>query len=96
MLNFLAPLYCAPEMLKNREQNRRRRMDQKWIAQSSSRRQAGDIYAFGMVMYEILFRAMPYPQCTDISGTLRIARAVTVPTCKVDRQTPAYKFLVAA
>ncbi|KAH7671562.1 Protein GCY-18, partial [Aphelenchoides avenae] len=62
-----SPLYCAPEMLKNREQNRRRRMDQKWIAQSSSRRQAGDIYAFGMVMYEILFRAMPYPQCTDIS-----------------------------
>ncbi|KAH7725937.1 Protein GCY-23 [Aphelenchoides avenae] len=48
-------------------------MDQKWIAQSSSRRQAGDIYAFGMVMYEILFRAMPYPQGTDISGSAVLA-----------------------
>lgn len=69
-------------MLKNREQNRRRRTDQKWIAQSSSRRQAGDIYAFGMVMYEILFRALPYPQGTDISGTLRIARSEPFPYAK--------------
>jgi serine/threonine protein kinase len=49
-------LYCAPELLKNREQNRRRGMEQVWIKQSQARRQAGDIYAFGIVMYEILFR----------------------------------------
>lgn len=60
-------------MLKNREMNRRRRMDQRWVMQSQARRQAGDIYAFGMVMYEILFRQLPYPQGTDLSGTLRIA-----------------------
>lgn len=32
-------IYCAPEMLKNREQNRRRRMDQNWVQQSIARRQ---------------------------------------------------------
>uniref|UniRef100_A0AC34QKF2 Guanylate cyclase n=1 Tax=Panagrolaimus sp. JU765 TaxID=591449 RepID=A0AC34QKF2_9BILA len=61
-------LYCAPEFLKNKEQNRIRRMDQKWMMQSGGRRQAGDIYAFGMVMYEILFRALPYPIGTDINA----------------------------
>ncbi|PAV74631.1 hypothetical protein WR25_25635 [Diploscapter pachys] len=49
-------LYDAPEMLKNREKNRIRRM----------RRQFGDIYAFGMIMYEIIFRALPFPDDTDI------------------------------
>ena len=57
-------------MLKNRESNRRRRMDQRWIAQSQNRRQAGDIYAFGMVMYEILFRALPYPEGTDVNAMI--------------------------
>lgn len=61
-------MYCAPEFLKNKEQNRIRRMDQKWMMQSGGRRQAGDIYAFGMVMYEILFRALPYPIGTDINA----------------------------
>uniref|UniRef100_A0A914DTM9 Guanylate cyclase n=1 Tax=Acrobeloides nanus TaxID=290746 RepID=A0A914DTM9_9BILA len=61
-------LYCAPEMLKNRDINRRRRTSQKWVMQSQARRQAGDIYAFGMVMYEILFRALPYPEDTDYNG----------------------------
>ncbi|CAK5041094.1 unnamed protein product [Meloidogyne enterolobii] len=55
-------------MLKNREQNRRRRMDQSWIQQSVMRRQAGDIYAFGIVMYEILFRDLPFPRNVDLSG----------------------------
>ncbi|KAI6221063.1 Guanylate cyclase [Aphelenchoides besseyi] len=41
-------LYCAPEMLKNREQNRVRRGDQKWLTQTQARRQCADIYAFGM------------------------------------------------
>ena len=57
-------------MLKNREANRRRRMDQKWVSQSQTRRQAGDIYAFGMVMYEILFRALPYPEGTDVNAMI--------------------------
>nr|CAD2174260.1 unnamed protein product [Meloidogyne enterolobii] len=61
-------IYCPPEMLKNREQNRRRRMDQSWIQQSVMRRQAGDIYAFGIVMYEILFRDLPFPRNVDLSG----------------------------
>src|ERR1700678_4542920 len=56
-LNAVFPdsLYCPPELLKNRESNRRRGMDQNWLKQSTNRRQAGDIYAFGMVMYENLF-----------------------------------------
>uniref|UniRef100_A0AC35GUX1 Guanylate cyclase n=1 Tax=Panagrolaimus sp. PS1159 TaxID=55785 RepID=A0AC35GUX1_9BILA len=61
-------IYYAPEFLKNREQNKRRRMDQSWVAQSKARRQAADIYAFGMVMYEILFRSLPFPDGTDIAA----------------------------
>ncbi|KHN83316.1 Atrial natriuretic peptide receptor 2 [Toxocara canis] len=60
-------LYCAPEMLKNREVNRRRLMDQSWVKQTQAARQSGDIYAFGMVMYEIIFRALPFPEHTDIN-----------------------------
>ena len=41
-------------------------MDQTWVAQSKSRRQAGDIYAFGMVMYEMIFRSLPFPEGTDV------------------------------
>ncbi|PAV84553.1 hypothetical protein WR25_18222 [Diploscapter pachys] len=59
-------LYDAPEMLKNREKNRIRRVDQDWMKQSQMRRQFGDIYAFGMIMYEIIFRALPFPDDTDI------------------------------
>uniref|UniRef100_A0AC34EZM4 Guanylate cyclase n=1 Tax=Panagrolaimus sp. ES5 TaxID=591445 RepID=A0AC34EZM4_9BILA len=66
-------LYYAPEFLKNREQNKRRGMDQSWVAQSKSRRQAADIYAFGMVMYEILFRSLPFPEGTDINGVAQTA-----------------------
>uniref|UniRef100_A0A914RHN3 Protein kinase domain-containing protein n=1 Tax=Parascaris equorum TaxID=6256 RepID=A0A914RHN3_PAREQ len=59
-------------MLKNRETNRRRMMDQSWVKQSQARRQSGDIYAFGMVMYEIIFRALPFPEGTDINGSVRM------------------------
>ncbi|KAH7701828.1 Protein GCY-8, partial [Aphelenchoides avenae] len=59
-------LYAAPEMLKNRESNRRRGVDQNWVKQTQNRRQAGDIYAFGVVMYEVLFRALPFPEGTDL------------------------------
>uniref|UniRef100_A0A914GX16 guanylate cyclase n=1 Tax=Globodera rostochiensis TaxID=31243 RepID=A0A914GX16_GLORO len=61
-------LYCAPELLKNRDQNRRRGMEQVWLKQSAARRQAGDIYAFGIVMYEILFRGLPFPEGADLAG----------------------------
>ncbi|KAI6205046.1 hypothetical protein M3Y94_00747900 [Aphelenchoides besseyi] len=59
-------VYCAPEMLQNREQNRRRAMDKSWVKQTAGRRQAGDIYAFGILAYEILFRALPFPATTNI------------------------------
>ncbi|GMT22512.1 hypothetical protein PFISCL1PPCAC_13809, partial [Pristionchus fissidentatus] len=31
------------------------------------RRQLGDVYAFGMIMYEIIFRALPFPDSQDIT-----------------------------
>ncbi|KAH7718579.1 RGC/RGC protein kinase [Aphelenchoides avenae] len=58
-------LYCAPEMLKNREVNRRRGAEQAWVKQTQNRRQSSDIYAFGVVMYEILFRGLPFPEATN-------------------------------
>lgn len=58
----------APELLKNRESNRVRTTDQKWLLQSNARRQSGDVYSFGMVMYEILFRAIPFPEGSDINA----------------------------
>ncbi|MFH4979757.1 hypothetical protein AB6A40_006466 [Gnathostoma spinigerum] len=67
-------LYCAPELLKNREQNRKRGTDKKWLKQSVSRRQAGDIYAFGMVMYEILFRSLPYASNTNVDELIEFLR----------------------
>ncbi|CAL2041129.1 unnamed protein product [Caenorhabditis brenneri] len=60
-------LYEAPEMLKNREKNRTRRVDQDWMRQTQARRQLGDVYAFGLVMYEIIFRGMPFPEGTNQS-----------------------------
>uniref|UniRef100_A0AAF5PX87 Guanylate cyclase n=1 Tax=Wuchereria bancrofti TaxID=6293 RepID=A0AAF5PX87_WUCBA len=60
-------LYCSPEMLKNRELNRRSVKDHDWKKQSKVLRQAGDIYSLGMVMYEILFRSLPYPENMDIN-----------------------------
>lgn len=60
-------LYEAPEMLKNREKNRTRRVDQDWLKQTSARRQLGDIYAFGLVMYEIVFRQLPFPESTNVT-----------------------------
>ncbi|KAK6023490.1 hypothetical protein OSTOST_10724, partial [Ostertagia ostertagi] len=67
-------LYQPPEALRNREENRIRRADQSWIKQSQARRQMGDIYAFGMVMYEILFRALPFPSTANIDEILDYIR----------------------
>ncbi|VDK25019.1 unnamed protein product [Anisakis simplex] len=63
-------LYCAPEMLRTSESNRRRGIEKNWVQQTMVRRQAGDIYGFGMIMYEILFRSLPFPDKTDITGTI--------------------------
>uniref|UniRef100_A0A914Z3L7 Guanylate cyclase n=1 Tax=Panagrolaimus superbus TaxID=310955 RepID=A0A914Z3L7_9BILA len=53
-------LYQPPEMIKNRDVNRRRNTEQAWLKQTQARRQAGDIYSFGIVMYEVLCRGMPF------------------------------------
>lgn len=55
-------------MLRNRESNRRRGAEQSWVKQSQNRRQSGDIYAFGVVMYEILFRGLPFPEGSNLGG----------------------------
>ncbi|VDP01281.1 unnamed protein product [Heligmosomoides polygyrus] len=67
-------LYQPPEALKNRESNRLRRTDQAWVKQAQGKRQMGDIYAFGMVMYEILFRGLPFPSATDIDELVDYVR----------------------
>ncbi|KAE9421815.1 hypothetical protein Angca_003069, partial [Angiostrongylus cantonensis] len=59
-------LYQSPELLQNRAINRDRGAEQKWLKQVQSLRQMGDIYALGMVMYEILFRGIPFPSSIDI------------------------------
>ncbi|PIO55073.1 hypothetical protein TELCIR_23544, partial [Teladorsagia circumcincta] len=71
---YVGILYQPPETLRNREENRLRRADQSWLKQSQARRQMGDIYAFGMVMYEILFRALPFPSTADIDEILDYIR----------------------
>ncbi|KAF8371533.1 gcy-23 [Pristionchus pacificus] len=67
-------LYNAPELLKNRESNRLRTSEQAWMKQSQARRQSGDIYSFGMVMYEILFRSLPFPSHTDVAELIEYLR----------------------
>ncbi|CAD5229509.1 unnamed protein product [Bursaphelenchus okinawaensis] len=67
-------LYRAPEMLQMAEFNKRRGMEQTWKKQTANRLQAGDVYAFGMVMYEILFRALPFPENTNINELCEYVR----------------------
>ncbi|CAJ0958486.1 unnamed protein product, partial [Mesorhabditis belari] len=55
-------LYVAPDMRMNNDKNKKRRMDQKWLEQTFERRRAADIYSFGIVIYEILFRNFPYSE----------------------------------
>ncbi|KAK5973192.1 Guanylate cyclase, partial [Trichostrongylus colubriformis] len=67
-------LYQPPESLRALDENRKRRADQSWVNQSQARRRMGDIYAFGMVMYEILFRSLPFPNTADIDEILDYIR----------------------
>ncbi|CAI2351204.1 unnamed protein product [Caenorhabditis sp. 36 PRJEB53466] len=76
-------LYEAPEMLKNRDKNKTRRVDQDWMRQTQARRQLGDVYAFGLVMFEIIFRALPFPEGTnhmELVEWLRDGSKVVKPT----------------
>ncbi|CAP37808.2 Protein CBR-GCY-29 [Caenorhabditis briggsae] len=63
----MASLYVPPEIRTANEKNRMKRMDQKWQAQSILRRQQSDIYAFGVIIYEILFRSLPYDEKVDLT-----------------------------
>ncbi|CAI2328559.1 unnamed protein product [Caenorhabditis sp. 36 PRJEB53466] len=62
-----ASLYVPPDIRTANETNRTRRMDQQWQHQSLLRRQQADIYAFGVIIYEILFRSMPYDDRLDLT-----------------------------
>ncbi|ETN83174.1 adenylate/guanylate cyclase catalytic domain protein [Necator americanus] len=60
-------LYVAPEIRLSNDKNKNRRLDQAWIGQTLERRRSADIYAFGVVMYEILFRNFPFSDKTDLN-----------------------------
>ncbi|KAK6025770.1 adenylate/guanylate cyclase catalytic domain protein [Ostertagia ostertagi] len=84
-----AILYVAPEIRVSNENNKSRRVDQTWVKQSLEKRRSADIYAFGMVMYEILFRNLPYSDKTDISELVEKAAngdKVSRPSVQKDKQ----------
>ncbi|VDP12119.1 unnamed protein product [Heligmosomoides polygyrus] len=57
--------------------------------QSIERRRAADIYSFGMVMYEILFRSFPYNDKMDIhemSTKARLGEKISRPSVQKDKQ----------
>uniref|UniRef100_A0A8R1DJA3 Guanylate cyclase n=1 Tax=Caenorhabditis japonica TaxID=281687 RepID=A0A8R1DJA3_CAEJA len=64
----LASLYVPPEIRTVNEKNRMRRMDKKWQDLTVVKWQHADIYAFGVVIYEILFRSLPYDERMDLTG----------------------------
>ncbi|PIO61031.1 hypothetical protein TELCIR_17458 [Teladorsagia circumcincta] len=62
-------------------------IDRNW--QTLEKRRSADIYAFGMVMYEILFRNLPYSDKTDISELVEKAAngdKVSRPSVQKDKQ----------
>nr|pir hypothetical protein C04H5.4a - Caenorhabditis elegans [Caenorhabditis elegans] len=63
----MASLYVPPEIRTANEKNRLKRMDQKWQGQTILKRQQSDIYAFGVIIYEILFRSLPYDEKVDLT-----------------------------
>ncbi|KAK6054510.1 hypothetical protein COOONC_07983 [Cooperia oncophora] len=84
-----AILYVAPEIRLATEHNKNRRVDQAWVKQTLEKRRSADIYAFGMVMYEILFRNYPYSDKTDISELTEKAAAgekISRPSFQRDKQ----------
>ncbi|WKX96596.1 hypothetical protein Q1695_012771 [Nippostrongylus brasiliensis] len=85
----IGALYIAPEIRMANDQNQKRRVDQNWIKQSVERRRSADIYAFGMVMYEILFRNFPFNEKADIHDLATKAaqgEKVSRPTIQKDKQ----------
>ncbi|RCN50823.1 hypothetical protein ANCCAN_03022 [Ancylostoma caninum] len=82
-------LYVAPEIRLSNENNKKRRVDQNWIGQSLDKRRAADIYAFGMVMYEILFRCYPFNDkvdLTEISAKAMEGEKIPRPSIQKDKQ----------
>uniref|UniRef100_A0A914WE67 guanylate cyclase n=1 Tax=Plectus sambesii TaxID=2011161 RepID=A0A914WE67_9BILA len=67
-------LYCAPEMLRNKEANKRRAADTDWLKQTTARRCMSDIYSCGIIMYEILARALPFPEGEDLVELVEVLR----------------------
>uniref|UniRef100_A0A1I7UUQ4 guanylate cyclase n=1 Tax=Caenorhabditis tropicalis TaxID=1561998 RepID=A0A1I7UUQ4_9PELO len=63
----MASLYVPPEIRTANEKNRMKRMDEKWQGQTIFKRQTCDIYAFGVIIYEILFRSLPYDEKIDMT-----------------------------
>ncbi|RCN33037.1 hypothetical protein ANCCAN_21138, partial [Ancylostoma caninum] len=64
---FSAILYISPEKRLSDHKNQRRRGDESWVAQTAEKKRAADIYAFGMVLYEILFRSLPFSDIHDLN-----------------------------
>ncbi|CAJ0605270.1 unnamed protein product [Cylicocyclus nassatus] len=82
-------LYVAPEMRMSNENNNKRRVDQAWVGQSLEKRRAADIYAFGMVMYEILFRSFPFSDKVDLNEMVTKAaegEKISRPSVQKDKQ----------
>ncbi|KAK6732278.1 hypothetical protein RB195_016581 [Necator americanus] len=84
-----AILYVAPEIRLANEKNQKRRVDQAWVAQTLEKRRAADIYAFGVVMYEILFRTFPFSDKVDLEALSTKAmegEKIARPQIQKDRQ----------
>uniref|UniRef100_A0A914X4J3 guanylate cyclase n=1 Tax=Plectus sambesii TaxID=2011161 RepID=A0A914X4J3_9BILA len=90
-------LYCAPERLRNKEANKRRAADSVWLKQSNTERCMSDIYSCGIIMYEILARALPFPEGEDLVELVELLRdgsKVVHPTIQKNASiTPEVAFL---
>uniref|UniRef100_A0AC35UBX1 Guanylate cyclase n=1 Tax=Rhabditophanes sp. KR3021 TaxID=114890 RepID=A0AC35UBX1_9BILA len=76
-------LYASPESLKQTESNNRRRVDQNWMKTTIARKQSQDVYSLGIIIYEILFRALPFPDSKNLDELCiesKSGNSVTRPT----------------